>query len=389
MAKSRLKHTHDRLPDWLDSPKMRAAFMGGITESAMYQGGQTTRTATRESAEAENKRRWELLRKERKTARDQNLEAEATREQFAKEKFTWQQGASGRQLANQQAIETWRAEQGLEKQKIEWEREAEAMEELDAYERAERKKGTPEDRIKIAVGIKRKRMGLPAAKAAAATNLQRFEIDGRQYTFNPSTGEAIPIEGVPAEQQDADGVDPVDVKRYVDMAGKTIEKTITDMGLVDKEGFAIDPKSHLEQIQFMENLWPIIESYHKMDPTLAEYTVELAKSNLSKQNREYLDRLYQQEIAQPSQQTQQAPAAATAQGQPQPAQAQPQVSGAAQTDPTVLALAKAMGSTLTPEQEAIVAQAQSQNALDKIKARAKAGDTQAQDLLKANGIPWQ
>ena len=85
-----------------------------------------------------------------------------------------------------------------------------------------------------------------------------------------------------------------------------------------------------------------------MDPTLAEYAKELAKPNLSPQNREYLDRLYQQELVQPS--------------QPAPQQA--------------------------PAQQG-APPAQANAALDKLIAQAKGGDAQAQAILKANGIPWQ
>jgi len=332
MAKSRLNKNPERLPAWLDSPKMRAAFMGGITESAMYQGGRATATRTRESAEAENKRRWELLRQERKRASERDIEAQETREQMEKDKFTWEQGAAGRQLASQQAIEQWRAEQELEKQKMEWQREADAMEELDAYRRDLIKKGTPDDRVKAAVAIKRKRLGLPEAKAmkpaTAPTTKTIIGPDGLPHVmaFDPATGQYsvdVGVAGTAYQKPDApEDMSIADVKQYMDMAGKTVENIIAGIGLADEQGHLIDPKSHLEQVEFMEKLWPTIESYYKMDPTLAEYTMELAKQKLSKQNGEYLDRLYQQELVQPAQQQpQQAP---TPQPAPAPAPAQSQ-----------------------------------------------------------------
>lgn len=397
MAKSRLRHTHDRPPEWLDSPTMRAHFLGGITEAAMYQGGRRSATRTRESAEAENKRRWEMLRKERKTARDQDLEARETREKLEAEEFTWRQGAGARKLANQQKMEEWRAEQQLERQKIEWQRQADAMEELDRFRRDLVEKGIPEDRINVAVRIKRRLLGVPDPKAPAATEYQRFEHGGQQYGFNPSTMEATPLQGVPAEQPDPkepEAMDTMDVKRYVDMAEKGMREALdhADLLVLDEEKKQLvyeRPRTEGEQTAFIEAIVPTIESYYRLDPKLAETLVRLAQQHLPPAKKREVGLVL--EALETLEQLRGARGAAAGTAQPQ---AQPQATAGAPTDPNVLALGQAMGATLTPDQQASVdqaspVQAQAQSAIEQIKARAQAGDKDAQALLTANGIPWQ
>ena len=168
-----------RPPEWLDEPKLRAAFLGGLRDAAMQQGQFMTQQrgeARVERGEAENLRRWELLRGERKEARDwqqtleeqKRLENERQRERqeaadkLAQKKWAHTLAEPERQFESAKQMAEWTAKQELLRKQAEWTREADAEEELEAFGRAYDKEGKHPEGKEQAMADKRRRLGLPA-----------------------------------------------------------------------------------------------------------------------------------------------------------------------------------------------------------------------------------
>ncbi len=212
-TKRRLNPFPQRAPEWLEDPKMRAAFVGGLTDAAVQQGQFMTQRrgeARVERGEAENLRRWELLRGERKGAQDwrQNLEEQRkvrqeAQDKLTKEKWAYTQEGPKRTFELQKRLAEMRDEMEFERQTKQIKERLEALATYEAGEKKMRQEGAPEERIqeyRRQAAIRNPELAEQLRKAApkpAAAAKAPYEID-------PDSPEAQRIKGLIAAQPGSD-----------------------------------------------------------------------------------------------------------------------------------------------------------------------------------------
>ncbi len=209
--KRRLNPFPQRAPEWLDDPKMRAEFIGGLTDAAMQQGQFRTQqrgAARAKRGEAENLRRWELLRGERKGARDwrrtveeqQKVRQEA-RDKLTRDKWAYTQEGPERTFDLQKRLAEMRDEMEFERQAKQIKDRLDALATYEAGEKKMRQEGAPEERIQeyrrqsairspeLAEQLRKAAPKAPAAAKAPTRIVKPSPVDGKLHTFgwNPET----------------------------------------------------------------------------------------------------------------------------------------------------------------------------------------------------------
>jgi len=214
------------MPAWMNNPKLRAAFLGGLREAATFQ----MQREGQERREAEGQRRYQTSLERYEQGRAENLRRFGIQQEGRAADVSWRQTLEKKRQERQQVLDLryegeqeWRAgagERRLEqlesefKKKVELEEALEETqrkrlikkhEELVAFEDAIAKdpKLSPEQR-KQAVMQKQVELGLP--KKAQRLGFQVKEMlfpDGEthQVVFNPQTGQIVQDRGIVSEEE--------------------------------------------------------------------------------------------------------------------------------------------------------------------------------------------